>query len=607
MKKLLVILILSTTLFAACSDDDEGTPAPPEVNIDEIVEGILDTLPNLTGNFETYVLNSVANPDINGKAIFAERTDNYSYVIISLDGTPSGGSHPAHIHNGMAPGPGDIAISLANVDGNTGISMTEVISDDAGANISYGALTSFDGYINVHLSDTELETLVAQGNIGANAGIIPFKVTIENVSRAFDFFQSGVFNTPVGALSPGPVLPGSGDTYQFSFYAGPSVLPNTRTRLSFLTMLVASNDLFLAPLGTGIDLYDENGNPINGDITDQVFLWDAGTEVNRAPGSSDQPGPGNMPPGSGTPETANIQLLEEVGGVIPVNITNDTDMQETIDYPAVNELVKVSIDSDGVFFTVTIENLSTGTIVETPLSPGGYLVHTADNPIFTNSEPERGNGIEQIAEDGDASVFGDFLVANTGLTVPLSPGVWALHEDGVNALFDSGSPDRGEGLVAIAEDGDPGALGAALAANANIISSDVIDTPDGADTPGPIGPGGSYSFTVFAQPGYNLAFSIMFVQSNDWIYTFSQGGMPLFKNGSPVNGDVTNAILLYDVGSEVDQFPGAGLDQVIRQSGPDTGANDENNVLRRLNFDDTDPFEIPPTNQVVKVTVTPIN
>ena len=607
MKKLLVILILSTTLFAACSDDDEGTPAPPEVNIDEIVEGILDTLPNLTGNFETYVLNSVANPDINGKAIFAERTDNYSYVIISLDGTPSGGSHPAHIHNGMAPGPGDIAISLENVDGNTGISMTEVISDDAGANISYGALTSFDGYINVHLSDTELETLVAQGDIGANAGIIPFKVTIENVSRAFDFFQSGVFNTPVGALSPGPVLPGSGDTYQFSFYAGPSVLPNTRTRLSFLTMLVASNDLFLAPLGTGIDLYDENGNPINGDITDQVFLWDAGTEVNRAPGSSDQPGPGNMPPGSGTPETANIQLLEEVGGVIPVNITNDTDMQETIDYPAVNELVKVSIDNDGVFFTVTIENLSAGTIVETPLSPGGYLVHTADNPIFTNSEPERGNGIEQIAEDGDASVFGDFLVANTGLTVPLSPGVWALHEDGVNALFDSGSPDRGEGLVAIAEDGDPGALGAALAANANIISSDVIDTPDGADTPGPIGPGGSYSFTVFAQPGYNLAFSIMFVQSNDWIYTFSQGGMPLFKNGSPVNGDVTNAILLYDVGSEVDQFPGAGLDQVIRQSGPDTGANDENNVLRRLNFDDTDPFEIPPTNQVVKVTVTPIN
>ena len=607
MKKLLVILILSTTLFAACSDDDEGTPAPPEVNIDEIVEGILDTLPNLTGNFETYMLNSVANPDINGKAIFAERTDNYSYVIISLDGTPSGGSHPAHIHNGMAPGPGDIAISLENVDGNTGISMTEVISDDAGANISYGALTSFDGYINVHLSDTELETLVAQGNIGANAGIIPFKVTIENVSRAFDFFQSGIFDTPVGALAPGPVLPGSGDTYQFSFYAGPSVLPDTETKLSFATMLVASNDLFLAPLGTGIDLYDENGNPINGDITDQVFLWDAGTEVNRAPGSDDQPGPGNMPPGSGTPESANIQLLEEVGGVIPVAITTDTDMQETIDYPAVNELVKVSIDNDGVFFTVTIENLSAGTIVETPLSPGGYLVHTADNPIFTNSEPERGNGIKQIAEDGDASVFGDFLIANTGLTVPLSPGVWALHEDGVNALFDSGSPDRGEGLVAIAEDGDPGALGAALAANTNLISSAVINTPDGADAPGPIGPGASYSFTLFARPGYNLAFAIMFIQSNDWFYTFSQGGMPLFKNGSPVNGDITNSILLYDVGSEVDQFPGAGLDQAIRQSGPDAGAEDENNVLRRLNFDDTDPFEIPPINQVVKVTVTPIN
>ena len=606
MKKLLVILILTTTLFGACSDDDEGTP-PPEVNVDDIVMAILDTLPNLTGKFETYKLNSVADPNINGKAVFAERSDNYSYVIISLDGTSSSGSHPAHIHNGMAPGPGDIAISLQNVDGTTGISMTEVIMDDAGANVSYGALTSFDGYLNVHLSDAELETLVAQGNIGNNAGIVPFTVTIENVGRVFDFFQSGIFNTPVGAVAPGPVLPGSGDTYEFSFYAGPSVLPGTETKLSFATMLVASNDLFLAPLGTGIDLYDVDGNPISGDITDQVFLWDAGTELNRAPGSDDQPGPGNMPAGSGTEESANIQLLEEVGGVIPVVTTDDSDMEVTIDYPAVNELVSVSIANDGIFFTVTIENLSAGKAIETPLSPGGYLVHTADNPIFTNSEPERGNGIEQIAEDGDPSVFGDFLTANTGLTVPLSPGVWALHESGVNALFDSGSPDRGEGLAAIAEDGDPSALGAALAANTNLIASAVINTPDGADAPGPIGPGASYSFTVFAKPGYNLSFAIMFIQSNDWFYTFTQGGLPLFSNGLPINGDITNSVLLYDVGSEVDQFPGAGLDQAIRQSGADTGADDENNVLRRLNFNDTDPFEIPPINQVVKVTVTPIN
>ena len=175
MKKLLVIAILTTTLFAACSDDDDGMSSP-EPNIDQIVEAILDTLPNLTGNFETYKLNAVANEAINGKAIFAERTDDNTYVIISLDGTPAGGSHPAHIHNGMAPGPGDIAISLENVDGGTGISMTEVTSDDAGNNVNYEALTGFDGYVNVHLSDTELETIVAQGNIGANADIIPLRL-----------------------------------------------------------------------------------------------------------------------------------------------------------------------------------------------------------------------------------------------------------------------------------------------------------------------------------------------------------------------------------------------------------------------------------------------
>ena len=149
-----------------------------------------------------------------------------------------------------------------------------------------------------------------------------------------------------------------------------------------------------------------------------------------------------------------------MSGVIPVTIVDDADMEMTFNYPAVDQLINVSIANDGILFTVTIENASAGQSVETPLSPGGYVVHTADNPIFTNSEPERGNGIKEIAEDGDASVFGDFVAANTGLTVPLSPGVWAVHGEGVNALFDSGSPDRGEGLVAIAEDGDPAALAA---------------------------------------------------------------------------------------------------------------------------------------------------
>ena len=53
-------------------------------------------------------------------------------------------------------------------------------------------------------------------------------------------------------------------------------------RLSLTTMMGQSNDWFYAPVESGIPLF-ENGNPISGDITSQIILWDAGTEVNQEP------------------------------------------------------------------------------------------------------------------------------------------------------------------------------------------------------------------------------------------------------------------------------------------------------------------------------------
>jgi hypothetical protein len=40
-------------------------------------------------------------------------------------------------------------------------------------------------------------------------------------------------------------------------------------------------------------------------------------------------------------------------------------------------------------------------------------------------------------------------------------------------------------------------------------------------------------------------------------YTFSEGGVALFNNGMPVSGDMTVQVLLYDAGTEVNEFPGA--------------------------------------------------
>lgn len=55
-------------------------------------------------------------------------------------------------------------------------------------------------------------------------------------------------------------------------------------RLVFASMFVQSNDKFFAPDAAGIDLF--NGQePISGDLTSKVILWDAGTEEDEAPGA----------------------------------------------------------------------------------------------------------------------------------------------------------------------------------------------------------------------------------------------------------------------------------------------------------------------------------
>lgn len=64
-----------------------------------------------------------------------------------------------------------------------------------------------------------------------------FKVSIENVMEEKDFISSGVFTTPAGAGETGGA--GPGHMYTFTFEAGPG------QKLSFATMFVASNDLFM--------------------------------------------------------------------------------------------------------------------------------------------------------------------------------------------------------------------------------------------------------------------------------------------------------------------------------------------------------------------------
>ncbi len=94
---------------------------------------------------------------------------------------------------------------------------------------------------------------------------------------------SGVFNTPIGMMAPGPIRPG--DKYEFSFTATAGM------KLSMTMMNGQSNDEFYAPDENGIALFDAKGMPLSGDITSKFILWDAGTEVNEELGIGPNQGP----------------------------------------------------------------------------------------------------------------------------------------------------------------------------------------------------------------------------------------------------------------------------------------------------------------------------
>jgi len=118
----------------------------------------------LTGTETEYLLGSVSDPNISGTATFAERESGSTLITLQLTGTTSGGDHPSHIHMNTAAEGGGIVLSLTNVDGGTGLSITSAEMLDDGTSITYDELINFDGYINVHF----LGTLIAQGDVGQN-------------------------------------------------------------------------------------------------------------------------------------------------------------------------------------------------------------------------------------------------------------------------------------------------------------------------------------------------------------------------------------------------------------------------------------------------------
>jgi len=122
----------------------------------------------LTSEMVSYALNEVDQAGTMGTITFMERKDGSTLSTIELMNTVAGDMNPGHIHENSVAEGGGILFTFNPVNGDTGLSMTNIGMLDDGTMITYEQLLTIDGYVNIHKSMTELATLVAQGNIGAN-------------------------------------------------------------------------------------------------------------------------------------------------------------------------------------------------------------------------------------------------------------------------------------------------------------------------------------------------------------------------------------------------------------------------------------------------------
>lgn len=360
-------------------------------------------------------------------------------------------------------------------------------------------------------------------------------ITIENILDSRLLVESGTFK---GTGTPPVILPGQ--SVSFSFYAA------RNQRLTFATMYGWSNDLFFAPENPGIMLYSEDGMPVTGDVSSQVKLWDNGTRVNQAPG--------NAVTHPGTAE-ASPKNVKAVNGMDDFGHT----------YLPASQLMKVSLKYDGNSkFTVTLMNNSGGTANETPFSPGVWAIsYTAGGellmpePIYSAGKPTA-NGLTNIAESGDNTPMSNYLSSNTGIFTPLSPVLVVVYQGMENPFYKTGEPDRGEGLKELAQKGNADILAAAIKNKAGVKNVYVLKAPESTVLLPMIkgAAGGKVSQQLSVIKGDRIAIATMYGFSNDWFFAITGNGLD-----ATAQGDFSSAVGLFDNGTAVNQYPGAGVTQ----------------------------------------------
>jgi len=231
-----------------------------------------------------------------------------------------------------------------------------------------------------------------------------------------------------------------------------------------------------------------------------------------------------------------------------------------------------------------------------------FNVHTEANaPGEIRGQINADNATTFVVRLENVSTPETLNVTSTNSTqpVPLSPGAFIVHREAADSPLLLPRDAANAGLEAVAEDGNVAPY------PATVPGSAVFNTPVGADAPGPIGPGGAYEFTIQAIDGDKLSFVTMFIPSNDWFYTptDADNSLDLFVGGEPVSGEVIESdIAIWDAGTEVDEEPGAGPNQVQRQEEPNTGDADPNTSVASLTGRGQ---SVSLNGRVLQVTITP--
>ena len=185
----------------------------------------------------------------------------------------------------------------------------ENISDPEGMMASNGAKFPFALSPGMFVLDAKNNPLFTEGKPARNglemqaedgdpSGLVASLVAMHHASNLH-----GVFNTPAGAMGPGPIRPG--DSFEYSFTAMPGM------KLFSTMMFGQSNDWFYSQDANGIALFDAKGNAMSGDITNKFVLWNAGTEVDEEIGIGPNQGPRQKAPNTGVDEHGVVHRVKD--------------------------------------------------------------------------------------------------------------------------------------------------------------------------------------------------------------------------------------------------------------------------------------------------------